>query len=221
MLHLCETGEKGFSMLEVVMAMAIGLIILAAISMTLTAQRKGYRRQYQRVEMIQTARAALDVISREVMMAGYDPLGKLQRTNDAKSNYTGIVYHADQLEIRADLDGDGSIVKDDSADPTDPNAWVYDDGANERIVYKLKGNVLKRKSKAGYFQPFAENIHRFQIRYIDGEGNRNVTNSSEIHQVELVLEVEAKGRAGWGGPEIERLATVVEMRNMGLEKARY
>ncbi len=216
-------GQKqdGLSLLEMVIAMAISLIILAAISTTFIAQRRVYDTQEQKIEMIQTARAALDMISREIMMAGYDPTGNLQRENDTASDYTGIVYHADKLEIRADLDGDGIIVKNDSADPTDPETWEYDDdgpdnGANERIVYKLEGDLLRRKTKAGFFQPFAENIKEFSIRYLDGNVS-DTTDSSSIRQVEITVEVKTEEPAMGSGFRTEKLVSVVEVRNMGLE----
>ena len=52
-------------------AMTIGLIILAALTSTFIIQRKTYAVQEQTVEMVQTARAAMDMMSREIRMAGY------------------------------------------------------------------------------------------------------------------------------------------------------
>ena len=52
----------------------------------------------------------IHIIAREVMMAGYDATGNLQREDDPTSDYVGLVYHANEIEIRADLDEDGIVV---------------------------------------------------------------------------------------------------------------
>ena len=62
--------ESGFTLVELLIAMTIGLIILAALSSTFLMQRKAYDVQEQIVEMVQNARAAMDMMSREIRMAG-------------------------------------------------------------------------------------------------------------------------------------------------------
>ena len=69
-----KNKESGFTLVELLIAMTIGLIILAALSSTFLIQRKTYDVQEQIVEMVQTARAAMDMMTREIRMAGYgDP----------------------------------------------------------------------------------------------------------------------------------------------------
>ena len=68
-------GAHGFTLVEVLIAMAIGGILLGAVVSTFVLQSKSYDVQEQMTEMVQTARAAMDMISREVRMAGYDPTG--------------------------------------------------------------------------------------------------------------------------------------------------
>ena len=213
-----DPGQKqdGFSLLEIIISMTIGLIILAAISTTFITQRKIYDSQEQQIGMTQTVRAALDMISREVMMAGYDPTGNLQREDDTTSDYAGLVYHANIIEIRADLDEDGIIVVAENGS-TNPDDWDYD-GSNERIVYKLEGGVLKRETNgAGGFQQFAENVTSFDLVYMDGNGNRGITDSEKIRQIEIGIEVETKDPAVGGGYKSEKLVSVIEVRNLGLE----
>ncbi|MBL7208292.1 MAG: prepilin-type N-terminal cleavage/methylation domain-containing protein, partial [Desulfobacterales bacterium] len=94
MYYLPKNREGGFTLVELLIAMTIGLIILAALSSTFLMQRKIYDVQEQIVEMVQTARAAMDMMTREIRMAGYDPTG---------AGFDGITYDADQLEIKADM----------------------------------------------------------------------------------------------------------------------
>jgi prepilin-type N-terminal cleavage/methylation domain-containing protein len=214
MKYCLNQDQTGFSLLEMVIGMSIGLIILAAISSTFITQRRVYDLQEQRLEMTQTARAALDVIIRDVMMGGYDPKGHLQRVVDTTSDYTGIVYHADELEIRADQDGDGIIVVDENGS-TDPDDWDYD-GRHERIQYRLDGDLLRRATNGGGFQPFAENVKNFSLRYLNDTGSDTI-NSFSIRQIEITVEVETEKAVMGTGFKKEKLVSVVEVRNMGLE----
>jgi prepilin-type N-terminal cleavage/methylation domain-containing protein len=69
--YLSKNKESGFTLVELLIAMTIGLIILAALSSTFLMQRKIYDVQEQIVEMVQNARAAMDIMTREIRMAGY------------------------------------------------------------------------------------------------------------------------------------------------------
>ncbi len=71
MYYSPKNKESGFTLVELLIAMTIGLIILAALSSTFLMQRKIYDVQEQIVEMVQTARAAMDMMTRETRMAGY------------------------------------------------------------------------------------------------------------------------------------------------------
>jgi len=66
-----KNNERGFTLLEMLLAMTIGLIILAALSSTFFIQRKAYNTQGQIVDMAQNARVAMDMMTREIRMAGY------------------------------------------------------------------------------------------------------------------------------------------------------
>ena len=122
MQNYTENKERGFTLIELLIAMALALIVITSLSSAFISQRKTYAVQEQITAMTQDARAALDMISREVKMAGYDPTG---------AGIVGIPYDTDQIEIIADLNGDGE---------TDGSST--DDDANEEIAYKrsLKNN---------------------------------------------------------------------------------
>ena len=70
MYYLSKNKESGFTLVELLIAMTIGLIIMAALSSTFFMQRKIYDVQDQVVEMVQNARVAMDMMTREIRMAG-------------------------------------------------------------------------------------------------------------------------------------------------------
>ena len=154
-----KNKENGFTLVELLIAMTIGLIILAALSSTFLMQRKAYDVQEQIVEMVQNSRAAMDIMSREIRMAGYDPTGlagsKIVSTTSNSINFT--------LDIT------------DDAGTGPPDGDTSD--ANENITYSLYTTnsiqKLGRKSTATApnNQPVAENIEDLQISQLPQPGN--------------------------------------------------
>ncbi|MEW5734209.1 MAG: prepilin-type N-terminal cleavage/methylation domain-containing protein [Thermodesulfobacteriota bacterium] len=158
-------GEKapdpGFSLIELLVAMALGLLVLTGLSSTFLMQNKTYDVQQQINEMMQTTRAALDMIGREVRMAGYDP---------ARGGVTGIVYDTSKLRINADLNGDGDTGE------TNERIWYTYDSSNKRII-RRKGDVDDE---------FANDITSFSYAFLDQNGAAT-TNSANIRQVRISI----------------------------------
>src|SRR5918998_6880846 len=90
----------GFTLVELMISMGIGMVILAAVTTTFMSQTRIYNAQEQINEMQQNARGAIDIIAREVKMAGYNP-------NEV--GFLGITYSTTQLMIQADLDSTPGI----------------------------------------------------------------------------------------------------------------
>ena len=87
--------ERGFSLIELMAAIAISGIVLGAITATFISQSRSYNAQEQINGMQQAARAAMDMITREVRMAGYDP---------TDAGISGIVVcNATTIQVRADV----------------------------------------------------------------------------------------------------------------------
>ena len=95
-------------MVELLVAMAIGLVVLSAMYSVFTIQNKTFSKQEQIVEMQQNTRAAMDMMSREIRMAGYDPT-EVNSDPNPSNNFSGVTVNASQLQIQADLDGNGAI----------------------------------------------------------------------------------------------------------------
>lgn len=161
--------EHGFTLIELLIAMAISTIVLGAVVSTFVIQQKSYAVQEQITEMVQTARAAMDMMSREIRMAGYDPKG---------AGFYGVPYSASQLQILADLRGDNA------GDPPDG----YTDDSNENITYAYYDatDQIKRKTGGGYFQPFAENIQTFSFVYLNSDGSPTTT-TADIRQIRITI----------------------------------
>ena len=183
--------DSGFTLIELLIAMAIGLIVITSLSTAFISQRKIYAAQEQYSEMIQNARAAMDMISREVRMAGFAPTGydsqfesdpstaqtapKMQRVDPTAARFVGIPYDTTQLEVIADLSGDGTIG----------------DASHEKILYEYYDTSdypkqIKRSTNGGTPQPFAENIQSFAFEYYKSDGT-TATTDADIRQIEITV----------------------------------
>jgi type IV pilus assembly protein PilW len=74
MAHL-KTRNDGFTLVEMLVAMAIGAIVMAAVYSTYSTQQKSYILQEQVSAMQQNIRAAMYYMTRDIRMAGCDPTG--------------------------------------------------------------------------------------------------------------------------------------------------
>ena len=97
---------SGFTLVELLIVLAITLILVAAISSTFVFQRKTYDTQQQITEMVQNARAGMDVMSGEIMMTGY---GVTSTALSTWLNWAGVTFGNDPIVIE---DGTGALGSD-------------------------------------------------------------------------------------------------------------
>ena len=166
-MALISKKTSGFTLTELMVVMAIAMVLLAAVTTTFMSQTRVYNAQEQINEMQQNARGALDVITRELKMAGYKPNG---------GSVTGVTYSTTQLQIDADLNADGMI----STSASD----------NERIIYAFDSTSEQITRKVGSTsntaQVLADNITGFSFDYFDSSG-ASTTVSANIRQVRVTI----------------------------------
>ncbi len=167
-MKISHQNIRGFTLVELLVALALSLVVLSSISSAFISQQKTYHAQEQVTEMIQGARAAMEIILREVKMGGFNPTGG--------ATMVGIPYNASQLEIRADLNGDGETDGSSSADDT-----------NENIIYTYDGTnfEIDRNTGSGA-QPLAENITAFTFDYLDANGG-STTTDADVRMVQITI----------------------------------
>ena len=207
--YLSKNKENGFTLVELLIAMTIGLIMLAALSSTFLMQRKIYDVQEQIVELVQTTRAAMDMMTTEIRMAGYDPTGSANAT----------IVSATSNSINFTLD----ITDDAGTGPPDEDTG----DSNENITYSLYTEdgiqKLGRKSKAtAVNQPVAEHGQSLEFRYWDEDGVLLATPvpAADVRRIEVTIKVRtAKPDADYstnGGYRTHTLTSFITPRNLGL-----
>ena len=191
-------NATGFTLTELMVAMGIGMVVLAAVTTTFMAQAKFYNAQEQINEMQQNARGALDVIMRELKMAGYKPNG---------GTFDGVTYSVSQLMIQADLDGNGGISTSGSA--------------NEQIsyAYDSTNKQITRRIGTGTVEVLADNITAFTFSYLNSSG-ATTTTSSSIRQVAVsITAITAKPDLNYSsnnGYRTYQIAATITPPNLGL-----
>lgn len=203
MPHISFNNSRGLTLIELMIALLIGMIVLGALTATFILQRKAYNTQEQIIEMTQIARAAMDMIGREVHMAGYfNPASPMQRDSSANPRFVGIPVALSRLEILADLTGDGDT-----------------DDANEHIIYTFdSAKRMIRRNTGGGAQPFAENIQAFSFMHLDANGSP-VTTDAAIRKIRINITartLKSDSRVPETGAGTLTLVEDVFSRNLGL-----
>jgi type IV pilus assembly protein PilW len=149
------TGSgRGFTLLELLVGMAISALVMTAIYATFKNQHEMYINQGIIVSAQQNLRAGMLFMEREIRMAGCDPLG---------AGGMGIrVANANSISFTLDYRG--------TADGSDSDG-VSDD-KNEDIVYALlNGNLVRTIPISGppptRTDTIAENIGALNFVYLD------------------------------------------------------
>jgi type IV pilus assembly protein PilW len=148
--------KKGFTLLELLVAMMISTIVMAAIYATYRAQLRSHITQQALVEMQQNARAAMFAMEREIRMAGFDPSGDA----DAKV----LIADAAQIKFQIDRNEDGDPAPVPGTDPNEQIrfALTADGGLGREVWGPPEG--------AGSLQLVAENIEVLEFIYLDETG---------------------------------------------------
>lgn len=164
--------EKGFTLIELLIGIAISGMVISAIYSLYISQNKSYTIQNQVVEMQQNARIVMDMMVRDIRLAGYDPEGT--------SGAGFVAATSNSIQFTADLNGDGDT-----------------DDSNENITYSLYDSDgdgdqdLCRDTGQGN-RSLVENISSLTFEYYDENGSAIATpvstaNLSQIRKVKVKL----------------------------------
>ena len=116
---------KGFTLVELMVALALSSIIATALAAVYTGQQRVNQSQDQIVEMQQNLRAGLEMMARELRMAGYDPDKKWGTGFNAPSSST-----SNNIPLV-----DFTIVANDDGIDNDGDSTIDEDGEIKRIQY--------------------------------------------------------------------------------------
>ena len=164
------TGSGGFTLVETMIAMALGIVLLGTLYGILSFQDHSFHVQEENTDMIHNARSAMDLLFREIRMAGYhfNPLLKAA---------AGIIAaDAQAIVFTQDLNGDGDTT-----------------GAGESITFALQteGGIQKlMRTSGGASSPIAVYVEALAFRYWNDAGNElasPVASPDQIRKIGITL----------------------------------
>lgn len=229
--------EQGFTLVELVMAVAVGLVILTAILSAVVAGQRSSAGIERRVTTGQDARIALEIMGAEIRMASYNPLYATGLWVDphrcdaaADPGRRGIQEAtASALTIEMDLDPDGLC----GSSPNEIIRYAYD-RLSQRITRETVRCTAGNRTSSGaqpFLGPIPSNtaVRTLRVvngatplfRYYDGTGAEIVNLPAEIRRIrriEIVLVVEsADADPRTGEPRRIAFSTSVVPKNHGVQ----
>jgi prepilin-type N-terminal cleavage/methylation domain-containing protein len=200
-------NHRGFTLVEILFAMAIGLVVMGALYMAMITGQRSSVGIEQRVSAAQDIRASLEVMSMEIGMASFNPNfvpGIWRETGTCNNPSVSQAFRGIQvatptaITVEMDISENGVV-----GDPNEVIAYVYD-FANRRIT---------RSTNCGGGQPFLGEVAGTQgrsvrvinsepavnlpvFRYFDGQGV-DITGGlpgaiPNIRRIEIALAVETE-----------------------------
>jgi len=191
-----QTGNnrdaRGFSLMELMIAMLISLTILTAASTLLTRSLSTHSRENLRAEALSATQRGLNIMSREIGNSGFGLNSNGIVTTD--SNGTSI-------RVRADLNNNWSLAERDE---------------DIRYVYQSANKVIARYDAAvgGSPVPLASAVNAMTVTYWDS-ANVAITNAADYGNAERVtIDISVNLPAAPNQPAgLVRMVSDVALRN--------
>ena len=205
-----KNKSKGFSLIELAIAMTVTLVLLGLIS-TLFARASSTRnRESRRTDALVSAQAALNVISREISNSGYGIIGL---------NYGGTKYNAvsnngliladcnsQRIHFRADIDNDTS-----TGDLGEDVTYFFD--STTRSILRYDPNAAQKTSIV------VNKISSITLTYYDYTGNSSTPSAAktvptlDTSRVTINITVDLDPVEGQPSNQKVKLASDVTLRN--------
>ncbi len=141
----------GFTLIEVLLCIAILSILFGTVYRSFANVNRSYTNENVKAGVQQKARIGIDLMARDIRLAGLDPLG------DANAGFNAANTDTNSVQFTADLNYDGDL-----------------DDPFEDISYTLSGNLLQQTSDPGggtVTATLMDNVTALTFTYLDFEDN--------------------------------------------------
>ncbi len=176
--------HRGFTLTEILVAMALTGIVVGAIYTTYKSQQDTYMVQDQVAEMQLNLRAAAHIMASDIRMAGYNPrgiphlAGFVDLAFPPPNDHVEVHTNATQIAFTVDSNGTGALDNKDA----------------EQIAYRLNARTqsLERfRASSNAWAPVAEGIQALDFVYLDASGapitGMSSTDLVRVRLVEITL----------------------------------
>jgi len=189
---LIASGTCGFTVTELVLALAIMMMVMAAMVSLLISLNRVYAAQNVAAGVQQVTRAGINIMTRNIRMAGLNPL---------KINRIGILEASvNKIRFQQDTNGSGTIETGQNED------IAYLSNANNQLIRQKDGNFRSNKS-------LVDHVKDLTFKYFDRD-DEETSILDDIRTVEISLTV--REPAGKDKFISRTYSTRVICRNLGI-----
>lgn len=199
-------SNKGFTLVELLMSMLIFGIILMSVFVIYRVHQQHYTNQLSVTDMQQNSRVAINVLSRDIRMAGFDdPDTPVAQIINAEQDLFYFTY---------DLNEDGDVS--DAGEHIAYDLYTSADGTptlgrttNNAPITVTQISPTHHEVTNPVHQPAAENIERLEFLYLDKNGN---VTAAEDQVRSVVLTVVARDK--WPSQDFTNNQTYIPASNL-------
>ena len=186
--------SAGFTLVEVLMCIAILSVLFGTIYRTFDTFNRSYANENVKAGVQQKSRIGIDLMARDIRLAGLDPLGSASAGfNPANTNTTSI-------QFTADLNYDGDL-----------------DDPFEDMIYALNGDLLQQTTDLGSGPVTAtllDNVTALTFSYLDQADNLLPEPVAADQIRTVILSLTMQRPAGRDGTVSRTYTTRVRCRNL-------
>ncbi|OIO57373.1 MAG: hypothetical protein AUJ55_06910 [Proteobacteria bacterium CG1_02_64_396] len=198
------TGERGYSLIEILMTLALAGIFFSAITGIFVSLNKGYQTREDVIEMLQYARVGIERVTRELRYA--------RSFNVA--NATNVQF------VATDIDGIKEVGGSEVWDVVEYGS--YSDDGVATLGRKTALNVAPAQSASPTMSSYAaaaRNLYSLSFEYFDNPVTLNPTTvTADVRAVRVTLTIRTASKdADYsynGGYRIYTLSAIVMPRNI-------
>jgi type IV pilus assembly protein PilW len=189
---LITSGTGGFTVTELVLSLAIMMMVMAAMVSLLISLNRVYTAQNVIAGVQQVTRTGINIMTRDIRMAGLNPL---------KVDQIGILEASvNKFRFQHDSNGNGTIEAEQNED------IAYLLNGNHQLIRQKDGNSRSNKS-------LIDQVKDLTFKYVD-MNDEETTVLDDIQTVKISLTVQEP--AGKGTLISRTYSTRVICRNLGL-----
>jgi prepilin-type N-terminal cleavage/methylation domain-containing protein len=186
--------SAGFTLIEVLMCIAIISIVFGTIYRSFDVFNRSYTTENVKAGVQQKTRIGIDLMARDIRLAGLDPLGS------ANAGFISGGTNTSSIQFSADHNYDGDL-----------------DDPFENITYALNGNILEQTSDLGsgaVADTLLNNVTDLTFTYLDAT---DTTMAAPIQVAEIrtvLISLTLQRPAGREEPVSRTYTTRIRCRNL-------
>jgi len=216
-------GNKGFTLIELMVSMVLSLTVLAAVYSFYKVQARTLKVQENRQEAMEYARGVLDLMAREIRNAGYNPNQVTSGANCAGTPTAGtpgvVSASSTSFKFTYDYRSAGSATTPDGNCSSTDEEVTYDyQSPGPQSCAGGTGDIVRTAN--GTSEPITDcNVTAFSYTYYAKDSSTAMSPIvvANIQRLKVSITIQSNNPdAEFGGQLTSAVYSNIELRNVGL-----